>query len=313
MKISKTALGRAGVAVSRLCFGALTMGPLQKDLPVHEAAALIRRALALGINFYDTAQLYGVYPHLRAGLGNADAVIATKTYAYTAEDAVAALEEARRELNRDVIDIFLLHEQESMATLTGHRPALDALYAAKAAGRVRAVGLSTHHIAGVYAAVSMQLDVVHPIYNLTGIGIADGSAGDMTTAIQTAQTAGLGVYAMKSLGGGHLRGRAAEALDFVLAHPGIDSVAVGMATAAELDSNAHYFEHGTFPPAYREVEKQPRRLMIDEDCSGCGDCLPACRSGALAVRDGKAVCAPERCRLCGYCAALCKNFFIKNT
>jgi aryl-alcohol dehydrogenase-like predicted oxidoreductase len=305
-------LGSTGIFVSRLCFGTLTLGPLQANLPAEEAGGLLRYAHSLGVTFFDTAQLYDTYPHIRAGLRGLDAVICSKTYAYTREGTESAVEEARRETDRDVIDIFLLHEQEGHHTLEGHKPALDALYGAKAKGRIRAVGLSTHHAAGVYAAVSQKLDVVHPLYNMAGLGISDGTAADMGQAIQTAHEFGLGVFGMKALGGGHLRDKAAEALSFVLGHPGVDSVAVGMATRAEIESNAAFFANGVFPDIYQEVEKQPRRIRIDGDCEGCGACLEACRPGALAMRDGKAECDPARCRLCGYCAARCTGFYIKN-
>jgi aryl-alcohol dehydrogenase-like predicted oxidoreductase len=311
-QLSMKPLGKTDIIVSRLCYGTLTLGPLQANLPINKAAELLRHAHSLGINFFDTAQLYGTYPHIRAGLHGLDAAICSKTYAYTREDAQAAVEEARRETGRDVIDIFLLHEQEGMSTLAGHAPALEALYNAKSRGAVRAVGLSTHHVAGVYAAVSHQLDVVHPLYNQAGLGITDGGADDMGQAIQTAHEHGLGVFAMKALGGGHLRGGAAEALSFALNHPGVDSIAVGMAARAEVESNARFFAEGVFPDVYREVEKQPRRLHIDEDCEGCGACLEACRPGALSLENGKAVCQPSRCRLCGYCAARCRGFYIKN-
>ena len=60
-------LGQTGMKVSRLCFGALTIGPLQAKLPLGEGVAVIRAALAAGVNFIDTAQLYGTYPYIAAG------------------------------------------------------------------------------------------------------------------------------------------------------------------------------------------------------------------------------------------------------
>jgi aryl-alcohol dehydrogenase-like predicted oxidoreductase len=63
-----TELGRTGLSVSRLCFGALTVGPLQSNLPLNEGAAVIRYALEQGVNFIDTAKLYGTYPYIREAL-----------------------------------------------------------------------------------------------------------------------------------------------------------------------------------------------------------------------------------------------------
>ncbi|HOK43584.1 MAG TPA: aldo/keto reductase, partial [Thermoclostridium caenicola] len=44
-------LGKTGIKVSRLCFGALVIGPLQRNLSVEEGAAVIEEALRLGVNF----------------------------------------------------------------------------------------------------------------------------------------------------------------------------------------------------------------------------------------------------------------------
>ena len=144
-------LGRTGLRVSRLCFGVLTMGPLQADLPLAEGAALLKYAVEQGVNFFDTAEIYDSYHYLKQLLcccPDKDLVITTKSYSVTAEEMKASLEKARQELDRDYIDIFLLHEQESALTIRGHRAALDYLIEAKEKGLVRAVGISTHRIAG---------------------------------------------------------------------------------------------------------------------------------------------------------------------
>ncbi|HRU42362.1 MAG TPA: aldo/keto reductase, partial [Candidatus Diapherotrites archaeon] len=51
-------LGSTGLRVSRLCFGSLTIGPLQAGLDIEEGASVIRAAFDMGVNFIDTAELY---------------------------------------------------------------------------------------------------------------------------------------------------------------------------------------------------------------------------------------------------------------
>lgn len=115
-------------------------------------------ALQSGINFIDTAQYYRNYETIKRGIslytargGRENPVICTKTYAWNRELAAEAVDEARKKLGRDVIDVFLLHEQESIHTLRGHMEALEYLYECKEQGIIRAVGLSTHCVDAVYA------------------------------------------------------------------------------------------------------------------------------------------------------------------
>lgn len=143
-------LGNTRIKVSRMCFGSLTIGPLQRNLSISEGSRLILQALEVGVNFIDTAQLYRNYGYIRQALRGwrEEVVIATKSYAYTAEMMKNALEEARRELDLDLIPIFMLHEQESEHTIRGHWPALEYLLKAREQGKVRAVGISTHYVQG---------------------------------------------------------------------------------------------------------------------------------------------------------------------
>ena len=57
--IERVAIGRTDLRVTRLGFGAVPLGGLYKDVSDDEAGATIRRTLALGINYFDTAPIYG--------------------------------------------------------------------------------------------------------------------------------------------------------------------------------------------------------------------------------------------------------------
>ncbi len=308
-------------SVSRLCFGSLTIGPLQAALPVALGADIIAHAVRIGVNFIDTAQYYRTYDYIREAMritGRYDLVISSKTYAYTYDDAAAAVDEARRAIDRDYIDIFMLHEQESIDTLRGHARALDCLFELRERGVIRAVGASTHRVAGVQGLCDLRrrgvfdFDVVHPLYNKSGLGITDGSATDMGDAITQAKALGIGVFAMKALGGGNLIKSAREAFNFVLSNPNVDAVAVGMQSIDEVDANAAFFEDGEFPAsAVGRLAEKRRALHIEDYCVGCGRCVERCWQHALRLEDGHAVCDTRRCLLCGYCAGACPEFAIK--
>jgi len=302
--------------VSKLCFGSLTVGPLQANLPVDVGAEVIAHAFTNGVNFIDTAQYYKTYEYIKLAMkisGRYDAVISSKTYAYTAELAAQAVDEACQSVDRDYIDIFMLHEQESIHTLRGHMEALEYLIEAKIRGRIRAVGVSMHHVAAVDGVCELvkrgyPIDCVHPIFNLSGLGIADGNVTDMYGAIKYAHDMGIGIFSMKPLAGGHLYNRASEAFDFVLDCPYVDSVAVGMQSIAEVDANIKYFSDRVFDT---DLKKQKRHLHIEEYCQGCGKCADRCGQGALTVVDSRLKVDYNKCVLCGYCSAVCDIFAIK--
>lgn len=308
-------LGRTGITVSRMCFGALVIGPLQLNLPVPEGARVIRSALEHGVSFIDTAELYGTYGHIREACKGLDRkpVVATKSYAYTAEGAAKSVEKARKELDTDIIDIFLLHEQESRLTLRGHREALEYYLNEREKGRIRAVGVSTHNIEVVRAICEMpEIDVVHPLVNKTGIGIGDGTVSEMLEAVKAAYDCGKGVYSMKPLGGGNLLASYEECLSFVLDLPFVHSIAIGMQSVEEVEMNVCRFEGRTVPEALKDrIASKGKHLHIDYWCEGCGRCVERCGQHALSLKDGKAVVDSGKCLLCGYCGSVCPQFAIK--
>ncbi|MBE5803902.1 MAG: aldo/keto reductase [Clostridiales bacterium] len=307
-------LGKSGLCVFPLAFGTLTISPMQRDFPPEKGAELILYAAACGINLFDTAQLYDTYEPLRLALKKRpDLLVSTKSYAWDRATAQEAFDDARRRLDMDVIPIFLMHEQEDMLTLKGHREAFDFYLEQKAKGKIRAVGFSTHRVAAVdYAPRYPGLDIIHPLINRTGVGIPDGTRDDMAAAIARAHDAGIGIFAMKPLGGGHLLKSPAEAFDYLRGLDCIDAVCCGMQSQDEIDVNLRLME-GLDPDAAaaQRTQREPRRLIIHDWCRACGKCVERCRQGALSIQDGICVCDQQKCVRCGYCAPVCEEFCIK--
>ena len=177
--MKKILLGNTGIEVSIAGFGVLPMGPSQLALPVEEGAKIIHYALKNGINFLDTAQYYRTYPYISKALETGEfdnVIICSKSLCWDYDGMMEAILEARKEMNREVIDIFLMHEVRS-GQLEERAGAWAALKDAKEKGLVRAIGLSTHHIDITKAAASMEdLDVVFPLFNYAGLGIRCGEA-----------------------------------------------------------------------------------------------------------------------------------------
>lgn len=308
-------LGRTDIEVSRLCLGTLTMGPLQANISPDEGAEIMCQAVAHGINFFDTAEFYGVYEYLRKALRRMPReaiVISSRCYQYTYEGMRDSLERALREIGVDYIDIFGLHEQESRLTLKGHADAIRCLQDAKEEGLIRAVSVSTHAVEVVNAvSVMPEIDVVHPIFNMRGIGIIDGDVDDMERAIEAASRSGVGIYSMKPLGGGHLYREVPDALAWVMGHEHIDSVAIGIKNLSELEVDVAIASGRKVPEEVLLSLAGEKRLLIEKWCAKCGACIDACSHGALSMGTNRVEVDPAKCVLCGYCVAHCRDFCIK--
>ena len=121
-------LGRSGVKVSRLCLGTMNFGPETGEA---DSVAIMDRALELGINFFDTANVYGwkvgeglteqiIGRWFRQGGGRREnVVLATKVFGrmgdWPNQSRLSALhikracEESLRRLGTDHIDLYQMH------------------------------------------------------------------------------------------------------------------------------------------------------------------------------------------------------------
>lgn len=310
-------LGQTGISVSKVAFGTLTLGPLQRNFSAEKGADLLVYAFNKGINFFDTAHLYETYPIFKEALKTIprdQMIISTKSYAYDRQTAEETFHQACELIGTDYIDLFMLHEQESIHTIRGHFEALSYFKELKNQGHLRAVGLSTHRIDGVEAAIAYRdyIDVIHPIINKEGVGIQDGTPSQMIAAINRYHQTGGGVFAMKAFGGGHLLSQRVESLEFVLNLSCIDSVAIGMQTYDEIDANVLQVIGQSIPSQLESrLKHQKRNLVIDPWCTGCGTCINRCQFNALELIDGKASVISSKCVTCGYCGSVCPDFCIK--
>lgn len=305
-------LGNTGIEVSVVGFGVLPIGPSQLALPVEKGAEIIKYALECGVNFIDTAEYYRAYPYISKALEDGrfkDTVICSKSLAADYDGMMNAIQEARKTLNREVIDIFLMHEVRPHQ-LHERTDAWKALCKAKELGLVRAIGLSTHHVdVTEFASTVKELDVVFPLLNFAGLGIRRGNefatADEMMEAIKSCRRAGKGVFTMKAFGGGNLTGNYQKALDYVFSKQEIDSVMLGFGKTSEIDDILSYLK-GSMPADYNPDVSKKKVYINQEDCEGCGACKAACPAGAIFYNEtGLAEVDHEKCLTCGYCSPVC--------
>lgn len=315
--MKKMTLGRTGLSVTELCFGALPMGPLQKNISVDECAELVAAALKAGINFIDTAQAYKTYDPIRLGMKKAGIrpVIATKSAAKSYEDMKKAIEEALSALDVEFLDIMLLHAARAGVEVFEERSeALRCMLDYKEKGKIKAVGISTHSVSVTSQAADINdIDIIFPIVNIKGMGILQGTREGMVDAIRKCIAREKGVYLMKALAGGTLADDYTTAMEYVRAISDTTPVALGMVSQEELEFNVRYFESEN--PALENLPcvKQFRKRFfpVPSLCKGCKACIRICPNHAMDIVDQKAVIDPEKCLQCGYCVGACKEFAIR--
>jgi aryl-alcohol dehydrogenase-like predicted oxidoreductase len=155
-----THLGRSGLSVSRLCLGTMNFGPETSEDDSH---AIMDRALDLGINFFDTANVYGqkkgegVTEHIvgrwfaQGGRRREKTVIATKLYGsmsdwpndtfLSARNIRRACDESLRRLQTDYLDLYQMHHVDRDTPWDEIWEAFDVL---RTQGKVLYFGSSNH-------------------------------------------------------------------------------------------------------------------------------------------------------------------------
>lgn len=240
----ETVLGKCGFKVPRLFLGTgswdFKSGCAQAKIPPEHYAVILKQAYDKGIYFWDTADDYHTHRHVREGMKGIpreNLVIATKTFGASASEATRVLDRALGELQIDYVDLYFLHSVDSLEGYEKRMSdALAGFKEAKAAGKIKAIGLSTHNIHVLEKAVDHpDLDVIFTNFNKYEIHM-DASLQWYSRCLERGHKSGKGILVMKTLGEGKLRGdRAKESIQYNLSKSFIHAVCVGIVSGHELD------------------------------------------------------------------------------
>ncbi|HLW24838.1 MAG TPA: aldo/keto reductase [Steroidobacteraceae bacterium] len=155
-------LGRTGLTVSPLCLGCMGFGvPERGDhpwtLPEAQSRPILRKALELGINFFDTANAYSdgtseeiVGQALKDYARRDEVVIATKVYfpmskgpnggGLSRKSIMSAIDASLRRLGTDYVDLYQIHRWDYTTPI---EETLEALHDVVKAGKARYLGASS--------------------------------------------------------------------------------------------------------------------------------------------------------------------------
>ncbi len=220
-------LGRTGVQVSALCLGCMNFGGRADE---GSSAVIIDRALDMGVNFIDTADVYGHDPgNLQVGRGRSEEIVgralrergrrqqtilATKAHFPMGDDPnargntrrhlIAACEASLRRLQTDHIDLYQLHHPSNDVPIDETLRALDDLVRA---GKVRYLGTSAFAAWQLVEAlwVSKELGLNRIVCEQPPYHLLDRRAE--RELLPMAQTYGLAVLPWSPTAGGFLAGR----------------------------------------------------------------------------------------------------------
>src|SRR5580700_109122 len=157
-------LGRTGLKVSPLCLGCMTFGVPERgdhpwSLPESQSRPIIRKAVDLGFNFFDTANAYSdgtseeiVGRALKDFTRRDEVVLATKVFfpmrkspnvgGLSRKAIFAAIDASLQRLGTDYVDLYQIHRWDYSTPI---EETLEALHDVVRAGKARYIGASSMH------------------------------------------------------------------------------------------------------------------------------------------------------------------------
>ncbi|MGM9659473.1 MAG: aldo/keto reductase [Faecousia sp.] len=259
-------LGKTGMKISRMGFGGI---PIQR-IDAEGTKTLMHGLRDAGVNFIDTARAYTVSEeYLGYGLEGIreDFILATKGRGRTKADMAADIDRSLKNLRTDYIDLYQMHNvtPAEFETVVAPGGAVEALLEAKAAGKIRHIGVTAHSLDTFRLALEQDwVETFMFPYN-----IVETQAEDL---IAKAAEKNIGFICMKPLAGGAIED-ARLALRYICANPNVTVVIPGMADPKELEQNL-------------AAVSDTSALTAEE------------KAGFLKIRDSLGT---QFCRRCNYC------------
>jgi aryl-alcohol dehydrogenase-like predicted oxidoreductase len=246
-KIPERVLGRTQVQVPIFGLGGAGQTPLSWEGQEKDAVAIIEKAIALGIRYFDTAANYGpsedyfgkVLPYHRKNV-----FLASKTDARDRDGAWRELERSLKRLNTEYLDLWQMHHvsfTEDLDTIFARNGAIQAVEAAKAQKLIRFAGITGHHDPNVIAEGLRRYS-----FDTTLIPV---NAADkhhprpfLPVVLPVAKEKNVGVIAMKVPAYGRLFKPGGldgmnQALGYAMSQPGVHCCVVAAETIAQLEDN----------------------------------------------------------------------------
>jgi aryl-alcohol dehydrogenase-like predicted oxidoreductase len=246
--IPRRTLGKTGEKVSIIGVGGHTLATAKDEAT---SIRIVHEAIDSGVNFMDNAACYHngraeeVMGKALAGGWREKVFLQTKmcTHGKTKEIGMQSLEASLRRLNTDHLDLWMIHEMNTMELVDAafaKDGAVEALDEARRQGKVRYVGFTGHVAAEIHLAM-LKHDYPFDVVLLPVNAFEAHRAGFRTQVLPEVNRRGMGALGIKSLGGNAKVVRdgkitVEQALHFALSQP-ITVQIVGMKSVEELREN----------------------------------------------------------------------------
>lgn len=242
--IPKRKLGRTGVEVTAIGLGG--QGSLESQGGEKNCIEIIRRAIDLGINYFDTSPVYGpseLYYGKALGKDRKRIFLATKSDKRDRDGALRDIEKSLKRLRTDHVDLWQIHHLESreeVDKVTGKDGALQAFIEMKDQKVTRFIGFTGHEEPTPLVEISKRhnFDTVLCALNAADRHVKPSFIEKM---LPVAQAQGLGVIGMKVLAQGfifHPEGVTTtwEPIHYTLSLP-VSTIILGCDNVAQLEEN----------------------------------------------------------------------------
>ncbi len=285
-------LGRTGLELSVLGYGASPLGNSFGPIDVAEGHRSVHRAIDLGINIFDTSPYYGrtlsetVLGEALAGRRD-EILLCSKVgryglneFDFTPKTILPGLEASLRRLKTDHLDLVIAHDIEFVPLGPVLAETIPALLKAKEQGKVRAVGVSGLPLPLLHRAIDgSELDFVlsychYTLYDTTLEDELARVASERGIGLINAAPLGMGLLTEPGPPDWHPAPEALKracteavalcetqrvdiavlALAFSLSAPFVATTIVGMPTVAQVEANARAAESPIDPGLLAEVQ-----------------------------------------------------------
>src|SRR5580700_2004587 len=245
-------LGKSKVKVTRLAFGTGTHGgQVQRDLGQEEFTRLVRHAYDRGIRFFETSDTYRGMPEMLGialkGIPRDTYRLMTKYHTPSSGDPTPNIDEARRQLNTEYIDILLLHCLRPATWAADYRSLQDGFSEAQSKKVILTKGASVHGLPALRTMPGNEwLEIAMIRMNHNGTRMDNqydhevdvtGNVDEVVAHTKKVHSQGMGVISMKLVGEGRFTSFEDRdaAMKFAMNLGCVDAVTIGFKNTAEID------------------------------------------------------------------------------